>query len=62
MRQIEAKFVEPTSNTQIDRQTEWDREWEKEQEEAREKSLVEGKESKMNIYQHKRKINDQWIP
>lgn len=32
---------------------------EREQEEAREKSLVKGKESKMNIYQHKRKINDQ---
>lgn len=60
MRQIEAKFVEPTSNTQIDRQTEWDRE--RESREEREKSLVKGKESKMNIYQHKRKINDQWIP
>lgn len=59
MRQIEAKFVEPTSNTQIDRQTECERRREGEQGRAREKSLVEGKESKMNIYQHKRKINDQ---
>lgn len=39
-----------------------DQQSERERECKRDRSYVEGKESKMNIYQHKQKINDQWIP